>query len=292
MTLFVLWRLLGPVSRRLPTKASYSIGRWLGWVAFWISPRIRRNALLNATYLVGSPREPEHIQRLALRMVQSYAYYLADFLRLPSLRRNGWEKQVVFQGQPELDAAVQEGKGVILVGLHLGSWDLGGAALAWSHYPVNAIVEEQASPRLCSLARKLREGTGVKVISRRDVRQMMAALRRGEVLCLLIDRPSNGGGAQIEFMGHPARVPSGAAVLALRTGARVLPGAVVHLPNGQFLVRLGPSIPYHVNGRGPQQEQQLTQSIMAHLETVVSQHREQWCIYHPFWLNGEPSPKV
>ena len=215
--------------------------------------------------------------------------HIADFLRLPTLHRNGWESQVLFQGRADLDAAVREGKGAILVGVHLGSWDLGAAALAWRKYPVNVIVEDQPSPFLGQLVKKFRNDSGVNVISSKNVRAMLRALKKGEVLCLLIDRPYIKGGETVDFLGYPAMVPSGAATLSLLTGAKVLPAAVVRLPDSRFVVHLGPIIPYHVNGRTPEQAQQLTQSIMTSLEWGVRRHAEQWCIYHPFWRSTSPS---
>lgn len=283
MILYILWQLFSPACQKLPLRVTYRIGRWLGWVMFWCWPGLRANTRLNARCLLGFPQDPGVVQRLAMRMVQSYAYYIVDFLRLPAVGRNGWEKQVLFKGWADLDAAVKEGKGVILVGLHLGSWDVGAAALAWKKYPVHAIVENQPSPFLDRLVKDLRRNTGVNVISSKNVRAMVRALKQGGVLCLLIDRPCVKGGQEVDFLGYPAVVPAGAATLSLLTGAKVVPGAVVRLPDGRFVFHLGPCIPYHVNGRTPEQAQELTQSIMNSLEGVVRQHTEQWCIFHPFW---------
>lgn len=283
MILFALWRLFSPACQKLPLKVTYGVGRWLGWTVFWCWPRLRANARLNARYLLGFPQDARRVEGLAMRMVQNYAYYIVDFLRLPTLGRNGWEQQVEFYGWSELDAVLKEGKGAILVGLHLGSWDLGAAALAWKKYPVHVVVEDQPSPFLDRLVKDSRRHTGVNVISSKSVRAMVRALKEGGVLCLLIDRPCLKGGQEVDFLGYPAVVPAGAATLSLLTGAKVLPGAVIRQSEGRFTVHLGPSIPYHVNGRTPEQAKQLTQSIMTCLEWIVRRHAEQWCIYHPFW---------
>ncbi len=286
MILYILWQIFSPACQRLPPKITYAFGQRLGQIAFRAWPQLRRNVRFNAQYLLGFQADARKVERLAQRMVESYGYYIVDFLRLPALRRNGWEKQVDFQGGAEVDAAVKDGKGAILVGLHLGSWDLGAAALAWKKYPVHVIVEDQPSPFLNRLVNNFRKESGVNVISSKNVRAMVRALKKGGVLCLLIDRPCTKGGEKVDFLGYPAVVPAGAATLAMLTGAKVMPGAVVRQPDGRFMFHLGPNIPYHVNGRTPEQAQQLTQRIMAHLEWMARQHAEQWCIYHPFWLSN------
>ena len=57
-------------------------------------------------------------------------------------------------------------------------------------------------------------------------REVMAALKRNDVVCLLCDRDIQRTGVEVEFFGETTTMPAGPATLALRTGAPILPTAV------------------------------------------------------------------
>ena len=52
---------------------------------------------------------------------------------------------------------------------------------------------------------------------------VLAALRANEVVCLLCDRDLTGDGIEVEFFGERTTLPGGPALLALRSGAPLLP---------------------------------------------------------------------
>ena len=73
-------------------------------------------------------------------------------------------------------------------------------------------------------------------------RAVVAAVKQRHVIPLLCDRDINRTGVEVTFFGEKTTLPSGPAVLALRTGAPLLPTAVYDRgPSHHGVIR--PAIP-------------------------------------------------
>ena len=118
------------------------------------------------------------------------------------------------------------------------------------------------------------------------------ALRRGEILALLIDVPQPEHTITVDFLGAPAEVSSVPARIALRTGAWVIPSAVLRGPQRDTIIR--PLLDvygarYEPTGDEARDVRALTRLIMQSFESVVREHPEQWFIFRRMWP-GAPSP--
>ena len=90
-----------------------------------------------------------------------------------------------------LDAALAEGKGVVLVAGHIGNWELMAQALAHAGYPLCTIAKPLYDPRLTRWVHRERVRHGMEVIWRGDAlsaRHMLQVFRRGHMLGILIDQ--------------------------------------------------------------------------------------------------------
>jgi KDO2-lipid IV(A) lauroyltransferase len=111
------------------------------------------------------------------------------------------------------------------------------------------------------------------------------ALRRGEILALLIDTPALGNGVTVDFFGAPCEVPTGPARIALHTGARVIPAALVRIKGHDHLIQpvLDFELRYDKTDDEKADVRNLTQKIMRSLEQMVRQYPDQWFIFRPMW---------
>ena len=126
---------------------------------------------------------------------------------------------------------------------------------------------------------------GLKVIPMEKAAGIIPqVLARNEILALLIDQPLTKGGGLVRYFGHLVRLPGGIAALALRSGARVVPGAAVRLPGDTFLGIVDSPIPFEPSGRFREDVQALTQRIVSSLENVVRQYPDQWFMFRQMWV--------
>lgn len=277
-------RTVSYVAARLPLPVVYTLATF---IADWVFPLIRhkrRNALDNMAQVLGPDASPELVRRTVRAAVRNYARYLVDFLRAPYLTEEELARRIRVTDWSVLDRALEGGRGVIFVGMHMGSWDMGAACLARRGYAVHAVVDTFKHPHLNEYIQSTRRRSGLQVIPVSQAsRRVTRVLRRGEILGLLIDRPLEGDGVPVQFFGRTAYLPGGAAALALRTGAPVLVSAVLRRPDHSFEGIISPAMTFEPSGDTQRDIQALTQRIVLDFEEIIRRHPDQWYMFRRMW---------
>src|SRR5207249_8953913 len=227
------------------------------------------------------------LSRRAMRVLArenflNFAKYLVDFFHFLHLKPARMNRLINFGLAPQiLDELLAKNKGVICLSAHLGNWELGAAALAQRGFRFNAVALWQPDPKLNELYQSYRTRRQINPIPfGRAARECIAALRRNEIVAVVGDRDFTGGRDTVEFFGQPARLPDGPAKLALATGAPILPVIMVRTQNDTFsYVLCEPIWADKQRDKLPDVMRQIAQA----LERVISQHSEQWFLFHDLW---------
>ncbi|HET9690654.1 MAG TPA: phosphatidylinositol mannoside acyltransferase [Acidimicrobiales bacterium] len=222
----------------------------------------------------------------------SYARYWAESLRLPSLADHELEAAMSVRGFGHLHDAAAAGRGVILALPHLGGWEWGGTWLARTGWQVSVVVEVLGSPDVFEWFAGFRSGLGMEVIPNGPAAASacLRALRAGRVLCLLSDRVVGATpGVTVDLFGAPARLPAGAATLALRSGAPVLPAAVYFTGGGGHLAVVRPPVGVRRGpGRLRDDVEAGTAGLARELEALIAAAPTQWHLFQPLWDDDPP----
>ncbi|MDR2772667.1 MAG: lysophospholipid acyltransferase family protein [Elusimicrobiota bacterium] len=185
---------------------------------------------------------------------------------------------------------INKKKGVLIVSAHTGNWEMTAAAVAALGVPVNVVAKKIYVDGLNEMLVGYRIQKKVNVIlkdSKDTARNLLRALRRGEIIAMLIDQDTNVPSVFVDFFGKKAHTPSGLAALALRTGAEVLLG--VDRRDGKFnhtTVIEGP-LAVEPSGDKNQDIVNLTQVATSRLEMFIRKYPQQWVWFHKRW-NTQP----
>jgi KDO2-lipid IV(A) lauroyltransferase len=149
-------------------------------------------------------------------------------------------------GIEHLEAALAAGRGVILLTAHFTTLQIGARILNARH-PINALYKPTKNELIAAVSGGSFARNARQAIRRDDVRAMISALRRNEVVWYAADQSYRNKGAQmVPFFGHEAATNVFTSRLAEMTGAAVLyyeterlPGtqgwrATIHPPYGGF----------------------------------------------------------
>lgn len=286
---FVRWLLV-----RLPLPISYAAAALVANIAWLCLPVQRANAVANMRRVLG-PRRYEQATRLARRSFVNYAKYAVDFIRLPELSPRQLAARFGFEEWERYEAALARGRGCILVLMHFGNWDIGGAVLAQRGYAFNAIAETQEHGPLNDALIAARTKHGIKLIPmERAATGIIRAMRRNETLAILIDRPLDDGGVEVEFFGAPIRVPAGPARIALRAGAKVIAVSQLRLHPWSDRVRVIADFEIELpdTGDAEQDVRLLTRRIVQAHERVIRRYPDQWYMFRRMWPGAAaPAPR-
>lgn len=284
--LLLLWKISSFLAGHLPLSFTYGLAALGANITYAFWPRGRRHARMAMRRVLGKDADPGTIDRCARRSFQNYFKNVVDFLRLPSANPEEVERAVQFTGWDELDEAFKQGRGVIVVGLHFGNWDMAGAYIAHRRYPLNVVIEAVPNSMVNHIAQMMRRRWGVKTIPMNRVSQLVRVLKRNEMLALLIDQPNSTSPLNVELFDGVAKIPRGAATLALRTGAKIVAGAVVRLANNRYLGLIDSQVNFEPSGDFMRDSAELTRSILASLESMVRKYPDQWYVFRPLWVEN------
>jgi predicted LPLAT superfamily acyltransferase len=184
---------------------------------------------------------------------------------------------------------LDQGQGVILLGAHLGNWEMGGHLLGRHGIPVNFVVLEREEAQIRRLfAQVLREKKfNILTASDDPFRSIpiMAALRRGEIVALHGDRSFGGTDVVVPFLGRPAQFPVGAYLLAAATGAPIFQVFSVREKPGKYRFFSYPAqhVPRAKLRNGGSAYETYARLYAQRLEEVARQYPYQWGNFYPFW---------
>lgn len=226
-----------------------------------------------------------HRRELAQQAFGSYARYWLESFRLPSVSDADVARGHDVQGYHHIDAALELGRGVILALPHLGGWEWSAFWLSRvKHVRVTAVVEPLSPPALFEWFVELRRSLDMNLVALGPGagKQVLAALRRNDVVCLLADRDLSGGGVEVEFFGERTTLPAGPATLAFRAGVPILPTAV-YFASDRHLGFVGPALPRDRQGSLKEDVGRVTQALATAFESLIRAAPEQWHLLQPNW---------
>ena len=159
--------------------------------------------------------------------VQSYLRYWCEAFRLESWPLEDLVARTRTIGEERLRTPYAEGRGVIAALPHQANWDWAGAWACATGMPLMTVAERLEPTRVYDEFVRFRSSLGMQILPLTGGEPPMAALAdfagAGGFVCLLADRDLSRTAVEVDLGGQPARMPSGPARLAQRTGADLVP---------------------------------------------------------------------
>jgi KDO2-lipid IV(A) lauroyltransferase len=278
-------RLLTSTLGRLSWPAAQRAGRAIGALGWHLSRRDRRRTLEHLGFAYPEMPPPER-RRLARDCFRHHGVTLGECLHLFH-RDCGFVGSVVeTRGWEEVEAARREGRPVLILTGHCGNWELLAAAINCRGLGMAVVARPLDEPDQQRRLAGLRQRFGTSTIARGSegaARLLLGTLRRGGTLGMLIDQDTKVDGVWVPFFGRPAFTPVGAAKIALRSNAAVIPAFIERLPGGRHLAVFHPALDL------PDDPTEATALMTARIEEQVRRRPEQWVWMHRRWRR-QPVP--
>ncbi|MBI5442815.1 MAG: lysophospholipid acyltransferase family protein, partial [Deltaproteobacteria bacterium] len=280
---FTAFRLLEGLASTRSWEKRGTLGKRLGALWHALDAGHRRVALDNVA-LAFPEWEPERVRRLVRANFAHLGAVAAEFLGMGFLSRDELLRRTTFEGAEHLLEARERGKGVFILCSHQGNWELAGAAMTATFSPVYFLGRRLKNAGVDRRVTELRQRFGGTAIGHRDaVRPVLKALRQGGIVGFLMDQKALAREAEpSRYFGRPVATNQGLAVLALKTGAPVVPAFGTRVPGGQ-VIRLGPALVLPADGTLEEKVQRFTQAFDDTIEAAVRACPEQWFWVHRRW---------
>lgn len=270
--LFVFLRLLG-------VERASAFG---GGLLKALGPRTGTHRTVSRNLMIAFPdMDPAERERLALDQWDQTGRTFAELAVMDKLTPEGGRVDVV--GIERLHAIRDSGRPVVLISGHLANFEVMAAVIMAAGVPCQVTYRAANNPYVDALIRQSRERYGIRLFAPKGdgTRELMAGMKRGDSIALLVDQKYNQG-PEVEFFGQPVNASPGAARLALKFGTVMQPLSVVRLPGVRF--RVTAHEPIKVGG-DDKAEAVLAgiQAANRFVEDRVREHPVDWFWVHKRW---------
>jgi KDO2-lipid IV(A) lauroyltransferase len=280
---------------RLPLSASLRVGEALAWIAYLVAVRHRRIGMTNLA--IAFPERSLRERRRILRAsMLNLGRTVMELLYLPVLSDADLRHMVRFEDEQRWEEAItaeRDTGGMILSG-HFGNWELCVFAHGRRGYPLTMVHRTLANPYIDRWFNALRARAGTVLLRKSSAAiGALRAVRRGGLLVLPFDQNSvRNLGVFVPFFGVPACTNAGLALIALRTGAPVVPVFLVREGrSARHVVHLPPFLYAERTGDLEADVVRNTERFSLVFEDMVRRYPEQWLWVHRRWKTrplGEP----
>ena len=209
-------RALGFMIRRLPGSWALWIGKRIGMCGYYFDIKHKSRAYANLKIAFSQTKSPDEIKQITKQLFKSYGQNLIELFRMPLVTPEKFDRFVTVEGKEHVTDALKLGKGVIMVAMHFGSWEL--ASLSCVHlYPYKVLVKTQKRySRLDDLLNSYRAGGESAVLTRGEgTRDVMRCLNNNQVIGMVVDQGGRDG-VLVPFFGRNAKMSVGALRIGLK----------------------------------------------------------------------------
>ena len=267
---------------------------WYGKLLYHLVPFRREVVLGNIRRAFGEVLSEADMRRLAQAYSAHFLRFCFEFARFPLMsaaRRNAWVRvenaEIVIRGQAQ-------GKGLLVLTGHFGNWEVATVAGMRQFPKCNGwfyFVRRPLKPAWLNdfVTRRFRRSGFGTLGKRGTLDSILELLGRGAILVYVLDQHAAGKeGVVVDFLGHPASTFKSLAVLALNTGAPVIPACCWREPDGKHVLRFEDPLPLIECEDTGEAIRRNTRSYNEALERMLLRHPEQWIWMHRRWKADRP----
>lgn len=274
----------------LPVSVALWGGRVIGRFFLIVDRRHRELVARHLGIAFGNEKSPKEIKTILRKNYAHMGMLLVEFCRQRKLTKENIGKVITEDGLAPLREALKEGKGVVMLGGHIGNWELTGFSLSVYGIPISAIARPLDNRYLNGFVDETRSRLGQRIIAKKGaIVHILRALKNGGAVGMIIDQNAGVEGTFAEFFGKEASTSDATALLAMKTGAPVLPVASFRDGNKfrhKFVI--GDRIEIVNTGDVEADKKENLRRFNRAFENTIRQCPEQWLWVHKRWKTRPP----
>ena len=231
-------------------------------------------------------KNTDEIIKIAKGVYRHFAIVAAEFFDLPQITKENIHQWVDDRRYGKLSGGrCPKDKGVLSIVAHFGNWELMTIAVPMYPKPMYIVYRPLDNPVIDNMVEYVRTMNGNVLIPKGGSgKRVMELLKENHMIGILSDQNVAAyEGVFVDFFGRPACTGVGLAVMAMRSGAPVVPAFMARQKSGRYKLIMKPAIEAVCTDDYEADLQVNTQRFTKIVEEIVREYPDQWFWFHQRW---------
>lgn len=274
------------IIKMLPEKTMYGFATVMSKLGYVFAARQRRIALESLSIAFGQEKSKQEIAAIARACFDIMGKGMVELLYLME-HPESVNKKVKIDGEQHLLNAFKEGKGVIGVSAHFGSFPLLLLRFIQEGIKTNAIIRYARDEKIEKYFQAKRQEFGLNTIystpRKTCVDNSIRVLRNNEFLFIPLDQNFGTAGVFVDFFGRQAATATGPIIFAQRTGAPIVPMFIVREKDNTHRIIIEPALHIEEKENNEATIQHNISRITKIIERYIRKYPQEWGWIHRRW---------
>ena len=270
----------------IPIRAGQFLGRMLGRFLGIAAVGPMKSSLNGLRMVFGDRMSEEQLRKLNRRVVLHFAQMLFEVPHIFKLNLDNLHRYVYFENEEVMEEALARGKGCFFLTGHFGNWELMSAATTLRFQTSGIAVARPADfAPVEELLMRLRTRFGTEIIPKKKaMKKLLMGTRKNKAMGILLDQNVDWyEGVFVPFLGQPACTNKGLALIAMKTGAPVIPVFSARQPDGRYRVVFEKEVDLIRSGSKLSDTEENTALFNRIINKHIYWYPEQWFWFHKRW---------
>jgi len=286
-------------STLIPRRIQKFFSVVVGDLFYLLMKKTRANVRKNVEGISRGRWSNGKIDVITRKTFQNYGQYLLDYMVMHRLRLSNKEQWIEEEvGGEYMVEALQRGKGVICITPHLGNWEIGGLLFSFRGGKLSVLTLDERDLDTKSFREEMRRSRGIRNLyidpnddSPMAILDVVKALRQNEIVAMLGDRIESQKTMTFHFFGKKTLFPIGVGILAMATGAAVLPVFVVMEQSRRYRGIIEAPIYFESSAREDRETvlRKGMEALIKKFEAYVEKYPDQWYNFFSYWDEAKQS---
>jgi len=268
----------------IPRPVGIGLGKVIGRLLFTFDKKHRRIATDNVSRAFGRLPQSTAVYTIVRQVFNNLGTMLFEIAWAGGLAPELYAKYFSISGAEHYSRAMKKGKGALLLTAHMGNWELFSIIAHMAGIQANVVYRPLDNQALDDVVKQIRCRFGAELIpTKRAIFKMVKALKKQECVAMLMDQNVDWyNGVYVDFFGRRACTNKGLAMIALRTGAPVVPVFMLRTDGG-YRAEVCPEIPLIRTGDKQKDIELNTEQYNQAIEAIIRKYPDQWFWVHQRW---------
>lgn len=280
---YIGYKILEFIAIATPYPVTYFIATFGArlWMLTGVDVKTIRN---NVSKVLNLNINDKEVYRIANRIFINWAKNVVDFLKHPIISKEKLKQRIEIEGLENLDNALKKGRGAVIISAHIGNFEWAACRIAVEGYKIWVLSLVRKNKLVRKFFESNRLSKGLKTLYTNRMLNVFRMLKNNEIVAIASDWDPTGQATRpFKFFGKTAYLPTGALMIALKSGAQLIPCFVCKKDKYNHFQIVEKPIDLIREGDKETLINKNMEKVLEVMEKYIRNNISEWEMFHDIW---------